>query len=118
MEYSELIEQTARICHETNRAYCATIGDDSQVPWEQAPEWQKDSARAGVMNCFSHEVMPSDSHANWLKQKESEGWVYGEVKDAEKKTHPCMRPYRDLPVEQKTKDYLFVAICKVMSKFK
>ena len=32
------------------------------------------------------------------------------VKDAERKEHPCCVPYDALPVEQKTKDYLFRAV--------
>ena len=37
-------------------------------------------------------------------------WSYGEVKDAEAKTHPCLIPYDQLPEFQKAKDKLFVAI--------
>src|SRR5437879_1359495 len=42
------VEQVAKICHEANRAYCETIGDNSQPTWEKAPQWQKDSAINGV----------------------------------------------------------------------
>lgn len=41
-------EQIARIAHETNRAYCESIGDNSQPPWQDAPDWQKLSAINGV----------------------------------------------------------------------
>jgi hypothetical protein len=34
----------AKVCHEANRAYCQTISDNSQLPWEQAKEWQRASA--------------------------------------------------------------------------
>jgi len=44
-----------------------------------------------------------------MKQKRDDGWVYGEVKDPERKTHPCMVPYDDLPIEQRAKDTLFGA---------
>jgi hypothetical protein len=39
-----------------------------------------------------------------------DGWVYGEVKDAEKKTHPCLVPFDQLPLFQQKKDKLFCAI--------
>ena len=45
----DVIEGIARICHEINRVYCQNSGDDSQVEWEKAPQWQKDS----VMMCVS-----------------------------------------------------------------
>lgn len=54
--------------------------------------------------------MPSDSHENWLKQKMAEGWVYGPIKDPEKKEHPCCVPYEELPPEQKIKDTIFIDI--------
>jgi hypothetical protein len=103
-------EAIARLCHEVNRAYCLSIGDDSQPRWENAPEWQKKSAIIGVEFHLNNETTPEQSHESWLKDKIADGWVYGEVKDPEKKTHPCMVPYDQLPVEQRTKDYLFKSI--------
>ncbi|MEC0139726.1 RyR domain-containing protein [Paenibacillus macerans] len=104
------IEQIARICHEVNRAYCKSIGDDSQLAWDDAPEWQKESAVNGVHFHLANDTTPEQSHENWLKEKISTGWVYGPVKDPDKKEHPCMVPYDKLPIEQRTKDYLFKAV--------
>ena len=39
------IVQIAMVAHETNRAYCESIGDNSQPKWEDAPEWQKEIQR-------------------------------------------------------------------------
>lgn len=100
----------ARIAHEVNRAYCSATGDDSQPSWEDAPEWQRASAINGVKFHLSGEHDPASSHESWLNQKTAEGWVYGLVKNAEKKEHPCMMPYEQLPVEQRVKDYLFRAV--------
>ena len=46
----------------------------------------------------------------------ADGWVYGAEKNAELKTHPCLVPYGDLPVEQRVKDELFTAIVKAVSE--
>lgn len=100
----------ARVAHEINRAYCNALGDASQPAWEDAPQWQKDSAINGVkFHLANPDATPENSHDQWLKVKEAEGWVYGEHKDPGKKTHPCFRPYRELPREQRVKDYLFRA---------
>ena len=56
------------------------------------------------------DATPADSHANWMAEKIADGWTYGEVKDADAKTHPCMVPYDQLPEFEKKKDALFLAI--------
>lgn len=104
-------EQIAKFAHEINRAYCASLGDNSQPSWEDAPDWQKSSARAGVdMHLANPNATPEQSHESWLAQKTAEGWKFGAVKDADKKEHPCFLPYAELPAEQKAKDYLFRAV--------
>ena len=111
------VEEIAKVCHEANRAYCQTIGDNSQPHWEDAPEWQKSSAIKGVEHHLKTlesgaEPVPSESHDAWLAEKQANGWKYGPVKDPEKKEHPCFLPYDELPLEQKLKDYIFVGIVK------
>lgn len=105
------IEFVASIAHEVNRAYCAGLGDHSQPEWDDAPEWQKSSARNGVkMHMANPNATPENSHESWLREKLENGWKYGPVKDPEKKEHPCCVPYGELPVEQRIKDYLFRAV--------
>lgn len=108
-EYDTLV--IARICHEVNKAYCESIGDMSQVPWDDTPNNIKDSAINGVTYAIENpNVTSEEQHVNWCKFKMEDGWVYGEVKDVEKKTHPCLVPYEELPKEQQTKDDLFRAV--------
>jgi len=102
------IENIAKAAHELNKAYCESIGDNSQPSWEDAPEWQKSSAINGVtFHLNNPDATPSASHQSWLKQKTEEGWKYGKVKNPETKEHPCFVPYEQLPNEQKAKDYIF-----------
>lgn len=105
-----LVEAAARAAHEVNRAYCHALGDESQPQWYEAPDWQKDSARAGARMHIESDVSPEDSHAAWMAQKLGEGWKYGPVKDPDKKEHPCMVPFAELPPEQRAKDHLFRAV--------
>lgn len=109
------IEKIASICHEANRAYCKAIGDDSQLPWDQAQQWQRDSAIHGVAYKIEYGATPEQQHEEWFADKVRAGWVYGRVKDAIAKTHPCMLPYSELPPEQKTKDALFCAVVSALS---
>lgn len=83
--------------------------------WEDAPEWQWASAMRGVaLHIDFPDAGVQASHASWMSQKASEGWVYGPAKDAEAKTHPCMVPFDDLPVDQQAKDYIFRAIVRAL----
>jgi hypothetical protein len=107
------LEDIARICHEANRAYCETLGDMSQPPWSSAPDWQKNSAIAGVAAIYYGDVKtPEESHLSWWRQKQDDGWRFGPVKDEGNKTHPCMVPYNQLPEEQCRKDSIFFAIVR------
>lgn len=114
-------DQVAKVAHEANRAYCQTIGDNSQPNWETAPGWQRQSAIRGVeFHVQQHNAgtvpSPSASHDSWLAEKREAGWKYGPVKDPEKKEHPCYIPYEGLPLEQRLKDYLFGAVVSAFIK--
>ena len=111
---SMFMVHTARVCHEVNRAYCQAIGDDSQPTWEDAPDWQKQSALMGVSLHMHNDVGPEASHESWMAQKLAEGWEYGLVKDPVLKIHPCIKPFADLPKEQQIKDHLFRAVVHAM----
>lgn len=102
------IEKMAKVCHEINKAYCEALGDDSVLPWDVAPTHQKLTVTNGVMFHIENlDATASASHDNWLTEKEVTGWVYGKEKDETIKTHPCMMPFDELPVDQQAKDHLF-----------
>ena len=117
MTTKERTEDIARVAHEINAAYCLAFGDDSQLGWDDAPQWQRDSAIKGVeFHAANPDASPSNSHDSWLAEKEAAGWVYGDVKEPEKKQHPCMVPFDELPPEQKAKDYIFRQVVHSLMK--
>lgn len=109
-------QQLAELCHETNRRYCLGLGDASQAPWAEAPDWQRQSALNGVTHHLTtiragRLPQPAESHESWLKEKLDTGWRYGLVKNPETKEHPCCVPFHELPLQQRVKDVLFVTLC-------
>lgn len=110
------VEAIAIVAHEANRAYCEVIGDASQRPWNEAEQWQRDSARAGVRAALDGTATtPEQQHETWAEDKRAQGWTHGPVKDSVAKTHPCLVPYAELPVEQQRKDHLFRAVVQAFT---
>lgn len=108
------IEFIARMTHEINRIYCESIGDYTQPIWENAKAWQIESSINGVKYVMKYpDCTPDFSHIEWLKEKKLTGWKWGEVKNVDKKEHPCIVPYEELPKEQKIKDHLFIGVVKM-----
>ena len=106
-----IIYQIAETCHEANKVWCKANGDNSQEHWQDADYWQKISAVDGVKFRLENPNAKEDAQHNaWMEDKIKDGWVYGDVKDAEKKTHPCIVPFDQLPLFQQKKDKLFCAI--------
>lgn len=108
----------ARVCHEANRALQTIQGDPAPSPaWDDAPQWQRDSAIEGVAQALAG-ATPEQLHEAWSAHKAADGWAYGPTKDADVKTHPCLVPYADLPADQRAKDAVFAAIVAALNRHK
>lgn len=118
------VESIAAFVHEANRRWQGINGEEPSPPWEDAPEWQRESARKGVRFALEEARKPSprfleksgaeQQHDAWLEEKLRAGWTYGPVKDASAKTHPCLLPYKSLPPWQRRKDIIFGALCDAL----
>lgn len=112
------IEAIARVCHEANRAWCASNGDFKQPTWEEAPDWQRASAIAGVkFHIENPDASASASHDSWRAQKVADGWTYGPEKRPDLKQHHCMVDFDKLPPADQAKDHLFRATVHALAPF-
>jgi len=123
-------EKLAMVIHED---FCRKNPDsDNNIPWTELSEDVKDSNRDQA-RCFEKYLTATGydfdagdtpfpsvekfnkteilkiaklTHEIWMKSKTDAGWVYGEVKDAVKKTHPLLVEWNDsrLPDKEKQKD--------------
>ncbi len=50
------------------------------------------------------EEMSKNVHEVWAETRIKQGWTYGERRNDELKTHPCLVPYNELPEEEKEYD--------------
>ena len=118
-------EEIAHIAHEANRAICESVGDYSQLPWAETPADIRASTLAAVRECRADPNndrllaanirrirASSTSHERWLEHRRASGWVYGSVKDNDRKTNPAMTSFAELPVEQRAKAFVFVGIVR------
>jgi hypothetical protein len=116
MPYRYTIHGVAQVCHEANRVLQRLQGDQfPSPPWDEAPEDQIRSAINGVQAALSGQT-PEQAHQTWCDEKTRNGWVYGPVKDADAKTHPCLVPYDQLDAGQQDKDHVFAAIVQALAR--
>ena len=50
------------------------------------------------------EEMSKNVHEVWAETRINQGWTYGEQRDDDLKTHPCLVPYEQLPESEKEYD--------------
>ena len=99
MEREEFI---AEVRHIGWVSYQIAVGQEYN---EKINNDQMDSLLDGIEYLDANpDTTPEDNHNNWMRMKESQGWVYGEVKDFDKKTHPDLVPFDKLPIVEQRKD--------------
>lgn len=50
------------------------------------------------------ELLAEHTHDIWAQQRIDQGWDVGEKRDDDKKLHPCLVPYKELPEDEKVYD--------------
>lgn len=50
------------------------------------------------------ELLARNAHEVWAHTRLADGWRWGPARDDEKRQHPCLVPYEDLPESEKEYD--------------
>ncbi len=110
-------EDIARVVHAANRELQIIQGDPApSPPWDEAPDYQVREATAGVKEVIRDpDLTAEQSHELWCDRMRADRWTYGTTKDFERKTHPTLLPFGELPTEQQLKDRLFIAIVRALA---
>ena len=105
MKHEEIFDRIApSICHFAWASYQLGCNQEfNLVPDEADLMSHKDACDAFKKN---PSITAEENHENWMKYRLSQGWVYGKVKDKEKKTHPDLVPFAKLPPVEQRKDIM------------
>jgi hypothetical protein len=107
-------EFVADITHAATLAFQGRVGDPCPgQPWFAETDEQRQSVIDGVRKARMG-TTAEKSHENWVRFKLEHGWTLGE-KDPQRKTHPNLVPYAELPYDEKVKDQLFLAIVTALT---
>lgn len=50
------------------------------------------------------EQLAKNAHEVWAQTRLGQGWTYGDERDDQRKKHPCLIPYEELPESEKLYD--------------
>lgn len=101
---NELQSRLVLAIHEANKEIQQQTGEF--IP--QLSEHLTKSILDGVYYVLDNpNCTPEQQHNNWCYFKRADGWKYGQTKDFERKEHPCLVPYNELPEIQQRKDSVF-----------
>ena len=110
------ITQIAEVVHNMQRTFCASIGETLPT-WSEAGNMQQTTIQ-GVIDLIDFPSAAGGfSHEQWMLNKIAQGYTYGPVRDHEKKTHPSLVPFEQLPHNEQVKDHLFVETVRSLKKF-
>lgn len=112
------INDASSVVHEFGRTYATMNGIVVHPPFDELPEWQQDAIKEQVFKVLNHQIgSPTQAHDSWVDNMYAEGWRYGAQLDHEKKEHPNICPWDELPEVERFKDVLFFTAVRTMMNF-
>lgn len=129
-----LAEALAPDLHRDWRTYPENEGSDADKPWDELTDSQRNSNVQQALRIITNlalvglriekgrglspsqekeirghidrniETMAEAEHNGWMVERMIDGWRYGKVRVNERKLHPLLLPYSQLPEAQKDKD--------------
>ena len=84
-------------------------------PWEfRDKDFQLNMIQAVAKQCGPDRMTcPEALHDAWVVAYEKMGWIYGETRNTDKKTHPDMVPFGELGRLEQEKDQVFFMLCEI-----
>lgn len=99
----EELEIAAKTAHSVLQCVNRKFNCKELPAWEQTLTWYRASMVKHIEYIIYHNYKPSRIHDKWIKRKIGFGLKYGKELDWNKKTHPLLVPFTELPVEERMK---------------
>lgn len=91
------------------------LGQTSGLQWEQLPQRTRNEIEIGVRDIATRKAkVPADLHVTWRDAMRRDGWDFGLVRDAERRTHPAICAFDELPVMEQAKYQLFFTMTQTL----
>jgi len=113
-------EHRARFVYEGARLAAREAGAPIvPVAWEEREEdFRVQFLKVIERQCGpQHSDSPEELHGSWMQAYLTNGWVYGETYDRERRIHPDLVPYALLGQLEQDKDAVFVMLCAIAREF-
>ena len=112
-------EEIAAVCYSVIKEYSLSLEDPSRYPPSFTYHYLDKNIRDGYEKAIQEikdgtRKSPEELHKKWCEDRFKDGWTFGEYKNVEKKTHPCLVDYKDLSKREKVKDTIFLEITKAL----
>jgi len=106
-------DDIAQISYETARAWSRVTGGERLPSWGSLSDREK---RRAISDAERLRPPPEATLAEWhaarVAEMKADKWVYGEKKDTDRKVHPCLVPFEDLPRSEIVKIGLFIKLTR------
>ena len=115
-KFHTLTHRRAEFVYEGARL--AAIAANAPIVPEPWPE-REDDFRLQFLDVIERQCgplrseSPEELHGSWMQAYFANGWVYGEIRDTDARTHPDLVPYAQLGQLEQDKDSVFVALCDI-----
>lgn len=106
----------AHKAHDAIRRFNLVLGDTDTL-WKDENEKVKRVWTKHVSYIIDHPDSDSQTvHNLWRTYKNGEGWIFGEEKSREDKTHPCLVSYDKLHEIERMKYFIFMETVREHNK--
>lgn len=117
MSQNNNIVAFAQITNQLTRAYREATQQESPAEWHlMAEEDQKHVIDRVRFYLTEPDITVSSLHDAWAYAQFNAGWVYGLAFNEDKKTHPMLIIYADLPLMRRVEDTLFMQTVQTLSR--